>query len=73
MWAIAGISFGLYMGVAVYGEWRSEHKISIAIDATTGCEYLVSKDTGIFPRINSDGAHICKDPKHEEVHNVPNR
>lgn len=64
---------GIYLGIALYERLNAPPKVLTYIDINTGCEYLVSKNTGIFPRINSDGAHICRDLKHEEVHNVPNR
>jgi hypothetical protein len=33
--------------------------IKSTTDALTGCQYLVSPDGGITPRLSSDGNHIC--------------
>ena len=31
-------------------------------DTDTGCEYLVTAEGGITPRLNSKGKHICTKP-----------
>ncbi|KQM18414.1 DUF6440 family protein [Novosphingobium sp. Leaf2] len=36
--------------------------LRIYTDHATGCQYIATSNGNLTPRINADGAHICKEP-----------
>lgn len=59
--SIAIIVVGIIFAVLV-GSIKDEQSLEIVKDSETGCEYFVTKNGGIFPRMKQNGKHICTPP-----------
>lgn len=43
------------------GRWGGGRSgVKPVTDALTGCQYLITRDGGITPRLDADGKHICE-------------
>jgi hypothetical protein len=56
-----GLTFGLLVPLP-RNDGDAGPGLRVKTDALTGCQYLQVNSTGLTPRLDADGRHICRTP-----------